>query len=265
MRHWPIIAGPILLICSGAETALAGAWTRPEGTGQIIFTTGRRVAPVGAIAGGIADDDANLTQVFLEYGLLEGLTVGGALFAELSSVKLGEGSASAGGFARKRLWQGQKGIFSVQAGYVHPIEDLFPGDFGQNGSGASPEVETRLLYGHSWWGDWGNAFFSGEAGYDWIGDGEADEIRIDATIGYEPFHCCLAIFSLFSTVPIGDGGEAALKIAPSFAYTLFPEIGRNHKKPQGPLRPATIQIGVNFDLLNPDDGLGIQASIWRRF
>ncbi|MEL6478777.1 MAG: hypothetical protein AAFR17_15715 [Pseudomonadota bacterium] len=244
---------------------MAGAWTRAEGTGQLILSTGRRVAPVGALAGGLAEDDANTTQIFIEYGLLDGLTIGATLFAELSSTDLGEGSASAGLFLRKRLWQGQKGVLSVQAGYVHPIEDLFPGDFGRNGTGSVPEVEARVLYGHSWWGDWGSAFFSGEAGYDWRGDDDADEIRLDATIGWEPWRCCLAILSGFTTIPVSGDEDPAFKIAPSFAYTIWPEIPRNGKKPQGPVRPGTIQIGLNYDLLNPDDGLGVQVSIWRRF
>ena len=260
----------LAIVCGGAavlaaEMASAGAWTRPEGSGQVIVSSGRRVAPVGAIAGGLADEDANTLQIFLEYGLIEGLTVGGALFADLSSVKLGEGSASAGVFLRKRLWQGEKGVFSVQAGYSHPFEDIIPGEFGRNGSGAVPEVELRALYGHSWWGDWGSAFFSAEGGYDWRGDDDADELRLDATIGWEPFHCCLAIMSLFGTLPISGDEDAALKISPSLAYTMWPEFGRNEKKVQGPVRPSTIQVGVTYDMLNHDDGLGLQISIWRRF
>lgn len=248
-----------------ADPARAGAWTRAEGDGQIIFTTGRRVAPIGAIAGGVADDDTNTTQIFVEYGVLEGLTIGAALSAELSTTGLGEGSASVGGFARKRIWQGQHGVFSVQAGYRHPVEDLISDEFGANNTSSVPEVEMRLLYGHSFWGEWGTAFLAGEAGYDWRGDDQADEIRVDLTAGYEPWHCCLAIMSLFTTVAPNGEDENALKLAPSFAYTLYPDIARNAKKPDGPSRPATVQFGINYDLLNPNDGLGVQLSIWRRF
>ncbi|MEM0922448.1 MAG: hypothetical protein AAGF44_03125 [Pseudomonadota bacterium] len=265
MRHAVQIG--LMLAALGLGEAAAGAWTREEGTGQVIFSTGRRVAPVGALTGRIADEDSNTTQIFVEYGLFNDLTIGATLFAELSSTDLGEGSASAGLFLRQRLWQGERGVVSVQAGYIHPIEDIFPGEFGRNGSASEQEVEVRALYGHSWWGDWGSAFFSGEAGYDWHGDAEADEIRLDATIGWEPYRCCLALMSGFATVPVGGGGsgDASLTIAPSIAYTIWPDIGRNHKKPQGPVRPATIQIGINYDLLNSDDGLGVQLSLWRRF
>ncbi|MEM7508490.1 MAG: hypothetical protein AAF415_17305 [Pseudomonadota bacterium] len=247
------------------DALLAGAWTRAEGDGQIIFTTGRRVAPIGAIASGIADDDINTTQIFVEYGLIEGLTIGAALSAELSTTGLGEGAASVGGFVRKRVWQGNQGVFSVQAGYRHPIEDLISDDFGANNTSSVPEVEMRLLYGHSLWGDWGSAFFSSEVGYDWRGDEEPDEVRVDLTAGYEPWRCCLTIMSLFTTVTLDGEEENALKLAPSFAYSLFPSVARNRKKSNGPVRPATVQFGINYDLLNPNDGLGVQLSIWRRF
>ncbi|MEM0944914.1 MAG: hypothetical protein AAGI70_13315 [Pseudomonadota bacterium] len=256
-----------LLLCLVLCPALAeaGAWTRAEGTGIGIFSSGRRVAPVGALAGGVAEDDSNTSQVFLEYGILDDLTLGGTLFTELSTASFRESSASAGLFLRKRLWQGEAGVFSVQAGYVQPLDGLIGGSFGADTTDSVPEVEARLLYGHGFYGDWGSAFISTEGGYDWRAEGIADEIRLDGTIGYEPWHCCLAILSAFSTVPVQGSGETSLKIAPSLAYTFWPEVLRNAKKPSGPVRPGTIQIGLTYDLLNRNDGLGVQVSIWRWF
>ncbi len=46
---------------------------------------------------------------------------------------------------------------------------------------------------------------------------------------------------------------------------MWPWIGRNEKKPRGPVRPNTIQLGVSYDLLNRDDGLGLSISVWRPF
>ncbi|MEM7668906.1 MAG: hypothetical protein AAF317_07100, partial [Pseudomonadota bacterium] len=99
---------------------------------------------------------------------------------------------------------------------------------------------------------------------DYFGDDERDEFRADMTVGYEPYHCCLALMSIFASVPRGLD-NATFKIAPSFAYTLWPEVKRNHKKPPGEIRPRTIQFGINYDLLNADDGIGVQVSVWQRF
>lgn len=263
---WWIGTGVALtLVCAvWPEPLQAGAWTRTPGDGLIIFSSGRQVGPVGALAGGVADEDSTTTQFFAEYGLIEGLTLGGTLFVDISTSDLGGGSAAAGAFLRKRVWAGDHGVFSVQAGYSQPIEDLLPGDLGATNSSSVPEVEMRLLYGHSLWGDWGSAFFAGDIGYDWRSNEEPDEFRLNLTTGYEPWHCCLAIMSLFTTVPV-DGEDAALQLAPSIAYTLFPEFERNGKKPQGPIMPSTIQVGLNYDLLNTGDGLGVQLSVWRRF
>ncbi|MEM6932266.1 MAG: hypothetical protein AAF526_01635 [Pseudomonadota bacterium] len=255
-------SGVIGLALAGGEVS-AGAWTRAPGDGLVIFSSGRRVAPVGAFAASRPDDDANTTQVLVEYGLLDSLTIGATVFADISTVDIDESSLNAGVFVRKRFWKGEQGVFSGQIGYAHPFEDLIGGNFGTNASSA-PELEFRLLYGHSLWGNWGNAFVSFETGYDHFMDDERDEFRTDLTVGYEPFHCCLALLSFFATVPRGLD-NATLKIAPSFAYTLWPGISRNGKKPEGPIRPRTIQFGINYDILNPDDGIGLQLSIWQRF
>ncbi|MEM9043563.1 MAG: hypothetical protein AAGC81_02630 [Pseudomonadota bacterium] len=247
-----------------AHQARAGAWTRNEGEGLLIFSTGRQVAPISALASGLAEEDSNTTQVLVEYGLFEDLTLGATLFADLSTDDLSQGTLSAGIFARKRLWKGEKSLLSAQIGYAHPFEEFVSDTFGANNLDSAPEIEMRLLYGHSLWGDWGSAFASVEGGYDLFLEDRQDEIRADLTLGYQPWRCCLFLMSAFGTVPTGDD-DPSFKLAPSFAYTLWPEIDRNGKKPEGPIRPRTIQFGINYDLLNADDGLGVQISFWRRF
>ena len=41
--------------CLCASDAAAGAWTQAKGSGQLIMTTGRNIAPIGAFVGGTAD------------------------------------------------------------------------------------------------------------------------------------------------------------------------------------------------------------------
>ncbi|MEM1276949.1 MAG: hypothetical protein AAGH74_10525 [Pseudomonadota bacterium] len=254
----------ILLTAVCPDRAAAGAWTREEGDGLFIFSSGRQVAPVSAFASGLSEEDSNTTQVLVEYGLFDDLTLGATLFADISTNDISDGTLSAGLFARKRLWQGEASLISAQLGYAHPLEELVSDAFDASSIDSAPEIEMRLLYGHSLWGDWGSAFASVETGYDLFLEDREDEIRADLTLGYQPWRCCLFLMSTFGTLPTGDD-DPSFKIAPSFAYTLWPDIDRNAKKPEGPVRPRTIQIGINYDLLNSDDGLGIQVSVWRRF
>lgn len=46
---------------------------------------------------------------------------------------------------------------------------------------------------------------------------------------------------------------------------MWPFVKRNQKKPTDPVHPGTIQLGVSYDLLQPQEGLGAWISIWRHF
>ncbi len=251
---------------SAAAPACAGAWTRANGEGLAIVTTARRVAPMGALTGGPVSSDTNISQVYLEYGLLDGLTIGAKSYIELSTTDLNGSSAALGGFVRKRVWQdGQGGIGSVQFGYAHPIESMLGGAFASSEAGAVPEAHLAALYGRGWADDWGSAFVSTGAAYHLRGEGTADDMRFEVTAGYAPWRRFMGMVSFYGLAPLGEGTDASLTIAPSIAFTMWPWVARNEKKPRGPVHPNTIQIGASYDLLNPDDGLGLSISIWRPF
>lgn len=252
------------------EPARAGAWTQREGRGQIIFSSGRRSATPGSLISGTAEGDVTISQLYLEYGFTDAITLGASAYTEYDVNDADRGSAAAAVFARARVWQNATGsLASVQVAYSQPLESLINEAFGRSKPNSTPEVQLRGLFGSSWWGDWGSAFLSTEGGYNWRSEGTPDEIRLDATLGYEPRRCCMALLSVYGAVPLGSrpglDSDTALKIAPSLAYTLWPEIGRNRKKPLGPVLPATIQIGLDYDLLDRDEGVGFFVSIWRRF
>jgi hypothetical protein len=260
--------------CLLASDAAGGAWTLAEGTGQLIMTTGRRIAPIGAFAGGAADSDSNSSQIYAEYGVAEGWTVGLVAYGEFSTTDIEDMELRLGGHVRHLVWTGSKGdVASVQAGFSHPVESWL-GDLAPESLPDSvPEAHLRALYGRGWQTGWGNSFVSTEAGFHWRGERAADELRLDVTAGHEAWKGVLGLFSIFTALPIGDGddddggggSEATLKLAPSIAYTLWPWLGENDKKPYGPLHPNTIQLGIVWDALNPDDGLGVQISIWQSF
>ncbi len=232
----------------------------------MIITTGRRIAPVGALTGGPISSDTNISQIYLEYGLLDGLTIGAKSYIELSTTDLTASSAALGGFVRKRVWQdGRGGVASVQFGYAHPIESLLGNAFAMAEPGAVPEAHLAGLYGRGWADDWGSAFLSTGAAYHLRRRGTADDLRFEFTAGYAPWRRWMGILSFYGLTPLGEGTSASLKVAPSIAFTMWPWIGRNEKKPRGPVRPNTSEFGVSYDLLNPADGLGLSISVWRPF
>lgn len=247
-------------------TAAAGAWTRAAGDGQLIISSGRTVAPAGAWTGGAAEEDTSFTQVYVEYGLFDDLTLGANLFAEIDALDFASSSASLSLFARQRLWVGQHGdVASVQLAVSYPFEEMVLDQFDvPSTSDNAFAIELRGLYGKGWGFDWGNAFVSVEGGYRWR-DGRSDEIRFDATGGVEPVKGVLGILSAFTLWPLQDDTDASVKIAPSVAWTMFPWIGDDGKKPRGPISPDTIQFGAIYDVLDPDGGLTLQISIWRSF
>lgn len=255
------------LALGAAAQAGAGAWTRPAGEGLLIGTTAHRVAPVSALTGGPVDDDTNISQLYLEYGLIEGLTVGAKVYVEFSTTDFDGNSASAGGFLRKRLWQdGHGGVASVEGGYAHPIESMIGNGFEEIAEpGAVPEAYLAGLYGRGWAGDWGNAFVSTGAAYQWRGDGVADELRYEVTAGYAPWRRWMGILSFYGLYPLAEGTDASLKIAPSIAYTMWPRAGEEDEEPGKPVHPRTIQLGISYDLLNGGDGLGVSLSLWQPF
>jgi hypothetical protein len=258
-----LVAGYAL---SAIDFASAGAWTQAKGDGLAIVTTARRVAPMGALTGGPASSDTNISQIYLEYGLLDGLTIGAKSYVELSTTDLTASSAALGAFLRKRVWtDGQGGVGAVQAGYAHPIDSLLGRTFDYAEPGAVPEAHLAGLYGRGWAGDWGSAFVSTGAAYHLRREGLADDMRFEFTGGFAPWRRLMGMVSLYGLTPLGEGSDMSLKVAPSLAFTMWPWIGKNEKKPTGPVKPGTIQLGVSYDLLNRDDGLGVAISMWRRF
>lgn len=254
--------GAAACLCAvlGAVPAAGGAWTQQPGAGQFISSFGHRSNAIPGFGGGDVEDDSTFVSLYLEYGLMEGLTLGAISFVEIVSSETGANNADAGLFLRKRLWQGEGGdVASVQVGAVQSVGGLLGGNFdGPNGD-PTQEVSVRAQYGRGFGFGWGSAFLSLEAGYHLQTDGDDDEIRIDATVGGQPWGCCMLILSVFSTVPLGRD-EAAVKIAPSVTYGFYAsEAAREAGK------RTTIQLSLSQDVLALDEGVGFQIGIWEPF
>ena len=243
----------------------AGAWTLPEDKGQLILSTSRTVAPVRAVFGENIDFDKNSAQLFLEYGLWSDVTVGVTAFGEFSTTD-DIVETRAGAHVRHRLWTGEDGdVISVQAGFSLPAESLLGGSLGDSRPFSAPEYDIRLLYGRGWQWELGNSFISSELGFRMRGESLDDQIKLDITAGHEPVKGVLGLMSIFTSVPLGGDTDTSLKISPSIAYTLWPWLGENEKKPWQPISPDTVQLGVTWDALQPENGLEMGVSIWRSF
>lgn len=257
----------LLAACLAAGEAGAGAWTLPEGSGQIIMTTGRKIAPVGAFFSGLPDEDSNIAQLFVEYGVAEDWTLGGVLYADFSSIDPQDLEIRAGMHLRHHLWTRQNGdVVSVQLGLAAPIERWIVGrDLAASLPGSVPEAHIRALYGSGWQWELGNSFVSTEAGYHWRGERAADEFHLDVTAGHEAWKGVMGLLGIYASLPTRSSGDPSLKLAPSIAWTMWPRPGANDKKPAGKVNPNTIQLGLTWDALDPGEGLGVQVSLWRNF
>lgn len=259
-RRWLAwVCAHLALVCP--NVASAGAWTLAEGAGQSILTTSYKVAPVSALVSRDPDEEKLTTSVFIEYGLFDDLTLGLTTYGEYETLT-GQTDTRWGLHVRQRVWQGDDGsVASVQLGGEISISEWI--GFPQPTDSVT-EIDARVLYGKGWQLDWANSYISTELGYRARFDGKADEIRLDATGGIEAWDGILGLFTVAAAVPLGDG-DGKFEITPSVAFTLWPRMGPNDKKPELANRLPVLQIGVGVDTLNIDEGVRISAGLWRWF
>lgn len=175
----------------------------------------------------------------------------------------GETDTRLGLHARHRIWLGQEGsVGSIQVGFELSASEWIgvpqPSD-------SVTEIDARALYGKGWQLGWANSYVSTELGYRMRRGGQADEIRFDGTAGIEPWDGVLGLFTIAAAMPLGSLGDAKFEITPSLAFTLWPRVGANDKKPDLANRPPVLQIGVGVDTLNVGNGIRISAGLWRWF
>lgn len=261
-NHWRLGLAWAGLVVTLPTCADAGAWTLPEDKTLAIVTTSYQIAPAGSLISGVRTKEDLATQVFLETGLFEDLTLGFTAYSEFSSLT-GETDTRLGLHARHRVWQGWNGsVASLQIGVELPANDWL-GQIQQPDSVV--EIDARALFGMSWQLDWANSFVSTELGYRVRRSGQADEVLFDGTLGLEPWDGVLGLFTVSSTVPLENTGRASFMVTPSLAFTLWPQVGTNDKKPNLKAPPQTLQIGIGYDVLNPGDGIRLSGGIWTWF
>jgi hypothetical protein len=246
----------------GPSAAVAGAWTLPQGQGQVIETLYGWAGSGAPYGGSAAPNETKFgSQTYVEYGLTNGLTAIGnvgviryGLSAPTKDSYFGFDYSGAG--LRAKLWSDDAWVFSLEAsGYVSGARDAAkPAQAGDTG----PQADARALLGHNLTLFGAPAFVDAEAGFRFRTDGPADEWRADLTLGVTWTPKAQILAQAFNTISNGAG-------APGFSAwenhigQLSVVYALNDK--------WSVQIG-GFGTLyrrNTNSEYGALVAVWRRF
>jgi hypothetical protein len=242
----------------GPSTARAGAWTLPEGQGQIIQTF------LGWLGWGSASshsrEDKIETQTYVQYGVSDRLTAIGVLSLEryaLSAPKdvyTGLGTTGAG--LRARVWSNDAWTFALEATafYGGASDASRPAQAG--GAGLGADARALAAYNLHLWGK--PAFIDVEAGYRLRTLGPPSEWKGDLTLGVDWTPRAQILLQTFNTISQGAGRDGfpaweAHKGVVSLVYALDEK--------------WSVQIG-GFSTIwrrNAASEYGAVIAVWRRF
>ena len=206
MSRFAIALAPVV----AATPALAGAWTQPQGAGQVIVTGIYSHSGKGYDGGGHVADIADRTKAeayFLaEYGVSDDLTLMITPSFSHVSVQGGDDSTGAGYTelgGRYRLGGSGTSVFSVQGSLRIPGTKRRD-SLAQIGSTDS-EIDLRALAGTSFKIGGHDGFADIQAGYRIRNGQPPNEYRIDATLGFRPVPQLLLLAQSFNVVSDGAG------------------------------------------------------------
>lgn len=255
----------LLSVALAPQAAWAGAWTLPEGHGQIVVTD------TSSQASRVFDDSGNSQQgprygkqeiqALIEYGVTDWLTaiaipslqhvdIGSPVDAE----RTGFGNSEFG--ARGRVMQGDTWVASVQGTLRVPgtYDATNPAAVGYTGM----DVDIRALYGQGFSFGHIPAFVDVQVAQRFRSGGPPDEARIDLTLGLRTAPQWMLLMQQFNIVSEGAGGP------------LFPAT-RLHKLQVGAVydidKQWSLQGGAfaTFAGRNALQENGIQFGAWYRF
>ncbi len=196
-------------------------------------------------------------QIYGEAGLPKKLTVGGkATYTAQHIERPGfedhpQGISEAEVFLQRRLMKRGRSVLSAKAAYAAPtqISSALVNGVNTERDGA---VQLSGLYGWST----GPIFVGGEGGYRHSFGGDADQMRLNFTLGHKARNGRLVLVELFNTISVTDpafGGVDydLVTLSPSI---VLPARGK-HK----------LQLGATIDLhgRNVDNGYSAFISFWK--
>jgi hypothetical protein len=261
-RRWSWLGLAAYVLAPAA--ALGGAWTMPQGEGQVIASLlgwAGDDAPYGFRQITPPSESRLEAQTYIQYGLTNDVTIFGEaslehyeLSAPIADVYNGFDYSDAG--LRAKLWSSGPLIVSAEAtaflpGAREPTRPAQAGDTGGAGEG-------RLLGGYNFtlWSTPG--FLDAEVGYRLRAAGPPDEWHGDATLGIRPWPRLTAMAQLFNTIS-----------SPS-TNPLFPA-WRSHVAEVSLVYALddrwSLQIGTfaSFATVNTNSERGAVVAVWRTF
>jgi hypothetical protein len=204
--------------------AYAGAWLEPQGQGQVImqasyFTSDEYFDHRGDT---IAEPRYNKYELspYLEYGLLENLTIGGtaSLQHDTQSNHDNDGLADPEFFFRTALWKDDVQILSIQP--LVKFASAFAQDGAPRGGSESTDAELSLSYGRNLDLFGPHDYLDLRAGYRYRSGDLHDQVQADAVLGLEiapHWQLIPAVRSIISTdmksAPFSENGDQDYTLA----------------------------------------------------
>ena len=242
--------------------ARAGAWTLPQGRGQIIETLFGWFGAGSPYGGNPAPRENKIeTQTYFEYGLWDRLTLVGQIAAERYALSPPTrdrffGLDYSGVGLRARVWSDEAWVFSLEAsGYATTARDASrPAQAGNT----APAADLRGLAGRNLTLFGAPAFLDAQAGYRFRAEGPPSEWRADLTLGLEWTPKAKLIVQSFNILSNGAG-------APGFGAW------ESHKGQVSLVYALdelwSVQAGGFATLYrrNTNSEVGALVAVWRRF
>lgn len=245
------------------SSASAGAWTLPEGNGQIIETLLGWFGQGPSSGAPAASRESKVeAQTYLEYGVTDRLTLVGQLSAERYALlapptkDIYAGLDYSGAGLRVRLWSDDAWVFSLESSaYVSGARDgARPAQAGDTG----PAFDMRALVGRNLTLYGAPAFADGEVGYRVRTQGPPSEWHADLTLGVAWTPRVQILAQIFNTMSDGAGAPGyvaweSYKGQLSVVYALDED--------------WSLQLG-GFSTLqrrNVNSEYGAVVAVWRRF
>ncbi len=260
-RRRAFAAGLSLTLLAPAA-ALAGAWTYPQGQGQIIETLFGWMGE-GAPYGGVGGPRENRVeaQTYAEYGLADRLTLVGQ--AALECYELSAPSADvfrgfdySGIGLRAGLSSTDALVISAEAmGFAPGARDVSrPAQTGNTGGAG----EVRALVGYNFTLGAAPAFLDGEGAFRLRSAGPPNEWHIDATLGLKPSPRVMWLLQGYSTISAGSGSAmfpawSSHAVQLSLVYALD-----EHWSVQAGAFTTVATVTTNSQR-------GFVAAVWRKF
>ena len=257
----------VILFCCLPNLAVAGAWPAPKGIVQYIVTTSLKGEDPGDIAKVLNDEDArNEVLLYGEYGITDDTTGGLTVYAGFDQADLRYAEVEVGAFLRHRFWWNEMGdVASFEVGINLPTERWVGSGLGERRNNSVNEAFGSLMYGVGRQLDWANVFASSGVEYRARGSGKPDRVTLFTTLGLQPHDRFITLLDIWLQKPLDRDDPLRLKFTPSIGLILKPWTWENEKKSGQLSYPTTLQLGVTYDTLNPEDGVALNLSIWRSF